>query len=127
MICPRLHSRAGQTPSPGSGALLASLPAAFPLFLPGLVLWGPRKLSRWPEVPGNPCCALLASSQPTGQPSRGPFRDVVAEGEGGSLGLESAPTGPVGPRGVAAGFGPLGTGLGGGEGAGQRCLAMGRG
>lgn len=69
----------------------------------------------------------FARSQPTGEPGRGPFQDAVAEGEGGSLGLESAPEGPVGPRGVAAGLGRLGAGPGRGEGAGQRCLAMGRG
>lgn len=60
-------------------------------------------------------------------PVRGPFRDAAAGGEGGSLGLESAPTGPVGPRGAAPGSGPLGTALGRGEGAGQRCLAVGDG
>lgn len=58
MICPRLHSRAGQTPSPGSGALLASLPASFPLFLSGLVLWGPESSAgglRSLEIHAAPC------------------------------------------------------------------------
>ena len=78
-------------------------------------------------APGKPQCPLLASNQPTGEPGRGLFPDGVAEGAGGSLGLESAPTGPAGSRRADAGRGPLGAGHSRGEGAGQSGRAAGRG
>lgn len=88
MICPRPHSSAGQTaPWP--------LPAAFSLILLGLVLLGPGHSASGLqplEIHAVPC--LPAAH---GEAGKGPFRDAVAEGEGGSLGLESAPTGTVGP------------------------------
>lgn len=119
MICPRLHSRAGQG-TPG----LCPPPSFSSRWVSSCWALGAQLMACGPWTATLP---LLANSQPTGQPGRGPFPDGVASGEGGSQGLESAPTGPVGPRRAAAGSGPLGTGSSRGEGAEQSGLAVGRG
>lgn len=88
MICPRLHSGAGQTP-------LQLCPPP-PLSSCRVSFCGPRALGWWLEVRVAPACQRPAHEGP----SRGPFRDAVAEGEGGFVDLESAPTGPWGPAGL---------------------------
>ena len=136
MICSRLHSRAGQTPVPGwggggvyggvRGGHSQPLPAAFSLLLLSLVPLGPECSADGPrplEIHAAPACPQLAH----GRASQGPFPDAVAKGEGGSPGLESAPTGSMGPLRAASGSGPLGTGPSRGEGAGQRGMAVGMG
>lgn len=104
VICPGLHSSAAQP--------LSSLCLPPPLSPPGASLcWAPSAQL----TAGSPGCPRLPAASPQ-QLSPEPSRDAEAEGEGGSWGLESAPTGPMGP---------LRATLARGEGAGQRCLAGG--
>lgn len=63
--------------------------------------------------------AAPACQQPAHEElSRGPFRDAVAQGEGGFLDLESAPTGPWGPSGLSLARGLWAQGLAGVRGLG---------
>lgn len=126
MICPRLHSRAGQTPLPGAGGRVGGPrpPPAFSLLLLGPVLLGPKSSADGPwKSTLSPACQQPAH----GRARQGTFPGRGAEGKGGSQGVESTPTGPAGSCRAAAGRGPLGAGHSRGEGAGQRGRAAGRG
>ena len=72
MICPRLHSRAGQTPLPGAGGRVGGPrpPPAFSLLLLGPVLLGPKSSVPMATTvnPRDPQTSIFHLTVPPGPP-----------------------------------------------------------
>lgn len=91
MICPRLHSSAGQT--------LSSLCLHLPLVGSRSAGPEPQRPEGWASVLPPACQRPAHRSEPGTLPGR------RGGGEGGSLDLESAPMGPWGPAGLSLAWG----------------------